>query len=340
MKNQFENLITFSYISGKNLAVITPPGWGKTSVFTASAKNAGVPFVKLTFSPTSPAEMVRGAVDIIALQQGQYKLVQDNTPFDPKIKIVILDELFRASDIVYDALLDPLENIDRDPEYKVFWSTNNFAPDSNRSYAMRERFALWAWMSLTLKPDDVKDIIGYFPQPVKLPAWNDVVSIRKTPLQPNQRELISDLIETAVQMGATEGFVFSPRIVTNMWETIHRVSVFVGGSNYTSLPKEAYDALKYLYPAASYEEAANWQKFVRAIINSDEVAIENILAMAKQKINAIRQSGKNGSSITELGKSLAEFQTELQKFRDKNPAKYNEAYALISEWFAEAIRGG
>ena len=338
MTNYF-NFFLASYVAGKNLAVITPPGWGKTSQALLTAQTADVPYVLRALSPSSPPEMINGSLDLLALQKGQYRLNSDGTPSDPKVKIVILDELFRSSDIIFDLLLQLLEPL-RAPDAQVFWALNNFAPTSARSEALRERFAIWVWLQPHLSGAEAGKLVGKLPTSGgQLPPWDEVLKIRQASqaaLPSSLESEMRDLIQVLVDSGSKEGFAFSPRIVTNIWETLARVSLFDGSSG---ISKNAMKLLPYLYPASSYDDAAKFSKLVRTVISADEVAIDTILSIAKQKFNEVVRKTDKASLITELGKTFAELQGELEKFSQKSPAKTAEAKATLSSWFAEAVRG-
>ena len=107
----------------------------------------------------TPPEALRGAYDPAALLNGRLERVVAGTPYDPTARVSILDEVFRANEVVFDTMLDVLDRLDAKPaQAPVAWATANFVAQGERVEALLDRIALWLWIS----PDamDVAAIVG------------------------------------------------------------------------------------------------------------------------------------------------------------------------------------
>jgi MoxR-like ATPase len=149
-------------LANQHAIVLGAPGWGKTAVGRALAAQLAPAPEAVTFvrvDPSTPPEVVRGACDPAPLLAGRLEPVTSGTPYGPGCRLAILDEVFRANEMMFDALLDVLDRQDAAPGHPdSVWTTANFVAAGERVEALRDRFALWLWLS----PDtlDVSELVG------------------------------------------------------------------------------------------------------------------------------------------------------------------------------------
>lgn len=142
-----------SAISGHHCIFVSEPGYGKTEMAHQAAKAVAGEDGRLMIpiDPSTPPEAIRGAWNPASMLQGKLERVVDGTPYDPTIKVVILDEIWRANDVCFDALIHVTGRKDIDQTTRpVFWGTANFVGKQDRTAALRDRFAIWMWLNPAL----------------------------------------------------------------------------------------------------------------------------------------------------------------------------------------------
>lgn len=316
---ELTEVLISSAVSRANVMVIGRPGTGKSSLLSAVAEDiAGgtdrVPL--LEFEASSPPEMVRGGYDNqIFLKTG--KLVRNpiGTAHDPNARIVIADELPRANDPVWDAMIHAI-NAPRTAlqDRPIFWATGNFSPTSTRTEAFRERFPLWFHVKAT--PEDLKKVLHLQtsilddpPDPPEgLPDWQMVEQIRQAKPGPNASKaieaLVSDLLNEIYQ-GSVDGITFdvSPRH-TGAWARIlFRTGLFYSGDpDFSVIPVKASKMLQYAYPTVDEKTVNAWRNVVTAV--SDVVGAK-IAALKEAAYASFQQIQQNGSSMNRVQLTMA-----------------------------------
>src|SRR3990167_7020166 len=212
-----------SALSGHHVILLSAPGWGKTNVAVEVAKAiAGDNHVFIGLDSTTPPEAMSGMIDPAAILDTPPRLekVIKGTPYDPNARIVTLDEIGRASEIVFDMLLHVLQPYHVDPDHAPsVWATSNFAPSGDRQEALRDRFALWMWVSP--QSMDVRGLVKTrlnrkfgeslaVPNGVPVPDWNDVMRIRQARPNDATSTAVAAVIETLATEAVQAGYQLSP----------------------------------------------------------------------------------------------------------------------------------
>lgn len=347
---EFKRVLVASAISGHNLMSISAPGWGKTDMALATARSIspdGTIFIEL--DPASPPEIIRGAYDPAALLNGRLSRVLTGTPYDPAAQVVILDEVFRSNDVLFDSLIHAtsMKQIDQ-LKRPVFWGTCNFVGKSERTEALRDRFALW----LHLEPElDATGIArahlsngtgGIDPDWAKgLPTWADCVNARSQQPTPRASHLVEDVIEVLTSEANNAGFQVNPRRIVQWAEILFRVSFHLSGTNdFQSIPTDAASLLKYCYPTVEKATAQKWAQVAASIVDPLGGLIDAIKAEAYaefKKVNGLPIAERKGH-IIELGQVMANAQLSLND-KGKGDPRADEAYKEIAGWFSQAVRG-
>lgn len=368
--HSIKTILVASAVSGHNVVLLSPPGWGKSDMTRAVAHKisgeAGT--VWLPLDPATPPEAVKGAYDPAALLNGKLNRVLTGTPYDPGAQIVILDEFARANDVVFDALVHVTSRKDLpDQDLRpVFWATTNFSPKTERTEALRDRFGLW----IHLEPDlDVRAIIsghlnngtGTDPDFTKgLPTWAECMQVRKARPTARTLGLIQEYIENLASEAKSENMEVNPRRIVHWSEILFRVGVWYSGScDWTAIPKEAMVPMQWAYPTVDKAVAKKWTQIAGSITDQLGAAIEAIRSNALaefQKVAAITDPQERVAKVTTLGKFLTQSQQDLCRLAGvevaalktindpKNPInqrdpRIGECLRDIVTWFGAAING-
>ncbi len=338
-------------LSGQHAVVLGAPGWGKTAIARAmAARVAGDGrWCLVRLDPSTPPEAVRGAYDPAALLQGRLERVVGGTPYDPRARLVILDEIFRANEVVFDVLLDVLDRLDLSPDTApVAWATANFVAQGERVEALRDRIALWLW----LQPEslDPRAVVGAhlaagddgLSVPGEIPGWETVLEVRAT--RPGEKALraVGELLSQLTQEAQAQGRRVNPRRLAQWARLVYRVGVYTTGeADFAALPDEAARVLRWAWPAPTPEEAASWAQIALSIVDAVGAAIEAAMAQALAKfreVAAIGDPGARTAKVAELGQVLAGTQATLRQVGGDDP-RVPEAIRTLTEWFAAAVSG-
>lgn len=339
-----------SALSGQHAVVLGAPGWGKSAIARSVASDiAGDGHWTFTrLDPSTPPEAVRGAYDPAALLNGQLSRVVAGTPYDPNARISILDEIFRANDVVFDTCLDVLDRMDAHPDQaSVVWGTANFVAQGERVEALIDRFAIWIW----LQPDvlDVGALVGAQLTSANglavaggLPDWKDVEQARAARPGSKARNAVADLLGTLAQEAAAQGRRPHPRRIAQWSRVVYRLGVYdTGQADFSSVPEPASRALRWCWPAPAADEAASWAQIAAAVVDATGSAIEAAMAQALKKfreVASIQDQPSRMEHMGELGVMLANAQTSLKQIGGDDP-RVAEANSQLTEWFAMAARG-
>ncbi len=341
--------LTASALAAQHAVVLGAPGWGKTAIARALAQRMAPDawtFVRL--DPSTPPDVVRGAYNPAALLEGRLERVVDGTPYDPRVRVVILDEVFRASDVVYDALLDVLDRLDADPDAAaVAWATANFVAQGERVEALLDRIALWLW----LQPDtlDAGAIVQAhlnglqgLDVPGDVPDWKTIEEVRAARPGPKATKAVADLLSTLAQEAAAQGRRPHPRRLAQWTRLVYRAAVYhTGEADFAAVPDEAARVLRWAWPAPTAEEAATWSQIAAAIVDAVGAAIEAAMAQALQKfreVASLADPAQRTGRVAELGQILAQTQESLRQIGGDDP-RVDEAIETLTRWFAAAVRG-
>lgn len=347
-----------SALAGQNTMTISAPGWGKTEMALQSAKaiagDNGSVFVEL--DPSTPPEVINGAYDPAEMLNGRLTKIVTNTPYDPNAHIVILDEIWRANDVVFDALVHATNNKRIDSRVRpIFWGTSNFVGKAERTEALRDRFALWLHVDGDMDSADI--VTAHLTNGngideawgKNMPSWDECVRIHYTSPSARALEAIKDTIEALTQEAGVAGFSVNPRRVVQWGEILHRVSTFhYGSEDYTSIHPEAGKLLKFAFPCATKPEAQKWSQVAMAIADRVGSAIESYRAIAVEKFRQVasqKSMSDKTALVSELGKVLSETENELIRLGGDiktNPnadPRVAETMQELMNLFSKAVRG-
>lgn len=340
-----------SAVSGQHSVKIGPPGWGKTAIDRELAKviTSGKPWSFTRFDPSTPVEQLQGAYDPAALLNGELKRVTDDTPYQDGNTVALLDEVFRPSEPMFDAMLDTLDRKDvENGAAAVCWGTANFVAVGERTEALIDRFALWSYDDpVELDSDAIIDAhlqsfgMPSLPDADDIPNWDDIEAVRKMEPTEQSRTAIKRFVAELVEEAAMEGRRPHPRRLAQWAMILFRVSALYHGSNdFDQLHEKAKNAMQWAYPATTAEEAASWRQIVLSISDRVGAALEAILADAVtqfKEVAAINSAVDRNSKLADLGVFLASAQESIQNLPDD--PRCQESIELITAWFGKAAKG-
>lgn len=354
---EFKSVLAASAVSGLHTMSISEPGWGKTEMIRQAAlgvcgQENGVVMVNL--DPSTPPEVVRGAYDPAKLLNGELSRIVVGTPYDPDAHIIILDEIWRANDVVFDALIHATSQKALDPrKHPVFWASANFVGKSERSEALRDRFGLWVWLQGSLDARGVaaghllngNGVDESFQK--GLPSWQECEEIKHTQPTARSLDLVQGVIETlTVEAGKTTNtrkvpFKVNPRRIVHWAELVHRMSVYLTGTNdYQSVPGGATQCLKYAYPATDIETSREWAKVAISIADSVGELIEkwrDVIYGELERASNLDLTQRT-LKIGNLGQKISEAEKEL-KSRGGSDPRVQEALTQFMSWFTKVVAG-
>ncbi|MGW8177825.1 MAG: AAA family ATPase [bacterium] len=344
MQVNVEAVLTAILLSKTNGMLVSEPGWGKTKMAYFAAKQIcsgenEVPFIPL--SPSAPPEVIEGPVDVTALKEGRFERNKSGTPYDPNAKIVILDELFRSNEVVFDLLLHATNDVTR-TDAPVFLGTSNWIVKSQRTEALVDRFAVWYYFEpLSISPVDVLEAGDVRTWTFDVPDFKTIEDVRAVPMTDDNRKAVIDAIDLLIDTIGNEGFKVNPRRVEAWGNLLFRSAVHsTGGNGFSSLPDEAFRVLKYAYPATDADTYRQWQTVAGCMTDAAGVALEEVMAIVMKKIKDVQDA--NGTHqktvmMSELGQVLAESLDELEKF--KGDPRVADAEKKFRRWFKQAAAG-
>ena len=355
--NDLKRLMIASAVAGHNVMFVSPPGWGKTEMARAAAESIAGADGSLTveFDPSSPPEIIKGIYDPAQMLQGKAVKLIENTPYDPTKHIVVLDEVWRGNDPLFDSLLHATSMKNVDPATRpVFWGTSNFVGKAERTAALRDRFALWHFMSnLDLDASGIVEAhlmngTGLDPTWAKdFPKWADCVAIRRTHPGLLALDAVTELVNQVIEEANNAKFSVNPRRVTQWAELLYFSSVLsTGSTNFTTIPAEVTKLLQYAYPCTDEKTAAEWRTVALSIGDKVGAAIEAVMALAVEAfkqvtVTAAGDSGKMASLSIDLGLKLTDAQEKLEKIGEKygEETRINEATNKLTSIYRKALRG-
>jgi len=347
--NEMRRIFEYSAISGENAMVISSPGWGKTDIaLTLSRAMVGSDATLLIeIDPSTPPETIRGSYDPAQLLNGKIARIYTDTPYDPAKRIVILDELWRGSDILFDSLIHATNQKMRTfVERPVFWGLSNFVGKAERTDALRDRFAMWYHPSTQL---DARAIVlshrtnGFDESTWSNPIdWETIREIRNVEITVRAANVLADLIEELIKETARAQMDVNPRRVVQ-WENLLRAGCLLetGNPDFDAIPANVSRILKYAYPASDKQTAAQWAKIAASIVDSVGAAIESYKAIAYDEFLNITKTTNpqdRTAMIGKLGAVLANAQENLQRVGGNDP-RIPKTVKELTDWFSRAVRG-
>jgi MoxR-like ATPase len=343
-----------SALSGLHLVMMSSPGWGKTAVAReVMSMIAGDESIFIRCEGSTPPEAVKGMPDPAAALDSppRIELNIEGTPYDPKARIVLIDEIFRPNDVVFDVFVDTLDrqdvNIDEAP---VVWGTSNFVTQSDRTAAVRDRFAMWVWFDP--KKMDVENIVSAqvardYGQSLKVPTNGSVPSLadieRVKKARPNRAETSSAIatwLEILAEEAANENFDVNPRRITQWTQLVYRTSVFYhNDADFDSVHPKTVEAMRWAMPTLDFKEWRKWEKIVNSMRDVVGAAIDSLMREAYKKFKVISNSTSDKTELAfQLGEALAEAQRSLGEL-DSEDKRLEKAVNDLTGYYAAFLRG-
>jgi hypothetical protein len=293
-------------------------------------------------------EEITGMIDPeAAFKNGEYVKNLENTPYNPKFEAVMLDEVARGSDPMFDVFLDILDRQDVDCVFDANFviSTANFAIEGERTEALNDRIGLWIYLPYEAV-DPVEFMANYTPNQKPellhdLPTWDQIVVARKMKPGKDARAAVSLLVVSLFEAAMAQGHRVNRRTMTQWADLLYRYSfLLTGDSNFREVPKRAAGMLRYAWAAFTENEADEWQAIVNEIVDLVGTAIGEVMQAAQGRF--VEMSKANEVERIEMMLPLGSFLTEqmegLQKVGKGNPA-VDDACALLKKWYSLACNG-
>lgn len=336
------DMLVASALSGQNAVLMSAPGYGKTDIAATVAEQiAGSDrWNLLPFDDSSMPSEVKGVVDSGELiSNGRYTLNTEGTPYGRNIRIVVADELFRANDPVFNAMLHALDPIKQrlarqgyDDDQKtpcLTWATSNFVAKGEKIEAVLDRFGLWVWIDSTI-PDVAAIVESHLSsngRPAlghELPTWEKIMWVRdQTPSEQAKNAIIKCLENVAAEAVNLFGeTAVNPRRLAQWSQVLLRCSIYYADTpDFSAVPKQAVEALRFAWPSKDAGTARRWKEAVHAMRDPLEALCESLLVEA-EKLLSPYISGKQSigqEKIAELGRFISNATSQMRRLADGRP---------------------
>lgn len=339
-------------VSQEHVSVLGPPGTGKTDVVdrlaVTAVGNDGRIFKR--FAPSTPPQVIEGVFDPQAAiaNPPKFVLVRDGTPYDPRARIIILDEWFRASDIVFDLGLDVLDRRDISmDDIPVVVATSNFAPTSARTEALRDRFAIWLWIHPgTCNVSAIVDAHAHsMHSPLdagNMPDWKTVQEVRRADPGKHAIKVCQEILSLLAQEAAKAGLTPNPRRVRQWFRLLYRTNVFFqGNADFNFSHEEASKVLTWSWACTDEQTAATWTKISSCVVDIIGTAISELKKsiLEQVKLMYLKTKGENRSTMaTELGEIITNGKREIESLGVKD-ARIDKALKELEDVFVQIVQG-
>lgn len=335
--------------------VIGPPGYGKSALLRSFVAQCLSPAILLSCDESTPPSRVRGRPHAGALLEGREVTCTDGSLLDPEVEGAVIDEITRASPIVWDALLPVLER-----SRPVVLATANWLADEDRVRALHDRIALWIWPSVSLTPQIAADIASAELLRVALerergdghiaragaaytrPEWPEPESLREVwNMTPVMRSVsaVQEAVRGLVEEAAKAGFQVNPRRVAQ-WARIlwGRTCLDRAAAEWDSVSPSAMRALAYAYPASDESEASRWRQVTLRVVDRVGALIEAIFGEVKERLQGVAAAppAERGPRAMELGRWIAETEEKLRAIPDP---RAEEVVRGLNSWYRDAVLG-
>ena len=343
-----------SLLARVNAVGISAPGWGKTAITRRIAQrvleNSEKRWSFTRLEPSTPTDAVLGWWDVAEYtESGKMERNTERTPYQWNNTIAILDEVFRPSDVVFDALLDITDAqfvnaTDHEFDERVYylhkedararaadgriticeppvvWGTANFVATGERVEALLDRFGIWIWIDTD--GVNVHDIIetlmmsdGMPEVPGDVPTIDEVEKIWTSKPGSKAVKAVQEVAQSVADEAVKAGRSIHPRRLGQWRSILYFYSVYLtGDENFDRVPEEAKNALQWAYPATTAEEAASWRNIVQSVVDVIGSAVESVLADCVVEFKRVAALDKSYRK-SELG-NLGDLMTNAQQTLD------------------------
>ena len=351
--DDLRDLYIASMISGLNCVSIGAPGWGKTDVALSMLMDVFPnEFAVLRVHPATPPEEVEGANDTAILLK-ESRLVKNivGTPFDPAMKAILVDEIGRASKVLVGALMFLLDRKDVKHAAPVL-ATSNFMPKSVESEALLDRIALWSHITVSPATLDPKAMVAAqlgglgsrLHVKGTLPSASDVTDVWDANPGSKAITAVGESLTQLTVDASAEGLHPHPRRLTQWSKLLYRMSVYVTGkADFSTVPDEAKDFLRFAWPAKTPEEHENWAQISKTAGDPVAALLADKMGEAAEKLNEFvgKFSSMTEEEVTneslELGKFISFTSKAMAEFG--NDPRIDEDRKELRSWYGNAIQG-
>lgn len=326
--------------------VLGAPGWGKSTLLRSFAARVLAPALTFSCNPTTPASRASGRPHAAALLEGREVMYVEGSLADPSLRGAVVDEIFRASDPLWDAILPVLER-----SRPVILATANWVAKGEHVEALKDRVALWVWLVPRLSPAEAGDVaessllalngnlpgVGYsydgWPEPDAISAvWR---------MAPGQKAVraVSEAVRVLAQEAAKAGFQVNPRRVDQWARLLYgRTCLETGAEEWAEVSPVALRALQYAWPVENDADAAAWRQVVLRIVDRTGALIQAILAEVKEKLQGLSsaQPAERAAKAMELSRFISEKEAALKTLDDPRAKELRQS---LDRWYRLAIQG-
>lgn len=347
---ELRDLAIVSALSGQHCIALGAPGWGKTAIERRVAQRLADSWSFNRLDPSTPVEAVRGPYDPAGILDGRLERVTDGTPYQPGNQVAILDEVFRASEPMFDALLDVLDRQDlENGEAPACWCTANFVVTGERVEALLDRIALWMWLApealdVFTMTDAQLGSSGKPEVPGIVPDWNTVETVRSYTPGEKAKRAVAQALNEVVIAAQQNGRSVHPRRLAQWAAIVYRYSAYLhGAAEFDTVPPQARRVLQYAWPAPTPEEASSWKQILFSVVDRVQAAVTEALASCVEefkRVASISDLNERKRESASLNSLLMDAQADLQVlFKQTNDARCKDAQQTLTDWFMQAMRG-
>lgn len=348
--SQVVDVTTAALLSRQNAIVLGAPGHGKTAISRSFAEQVtGGQYSFTRIDPSTPPDVVRGPWNPAAMMESPPRLERmvQGTPYDPAVRLALIDEIGRGNEATFDALLDTLDRLDSLDAPPVI-ATSNFVPTSERTAALIDRFGLWLWVSS--ESLDLPSLVaaqlngGGRPQVDSsgLPTWADVEDVRSAVPGPDAIAAIGQLIGDLSHEAEQQGRKPHPRRVAQWTHVLYRVGVWhTGSADFSVVPDQAAKLLRYMWPAVTPEEQATWAQIAGSVVDVLGAAIEEAMATLVGDLNAIAAASprERSTMVMSMTGKMQKLQTDLEALAGEDNPRVSEAVEKMNGWLSQVMMG-
>lgn len=352
--------------SGLHVQFVGKPGTGKTAISYATANAVYGEEMSMTrFNPSASIEKVEGYQDFKAwMEQSEWKIITDGTPYDPKCRLWIADEWNRANSAIQDKFIDTLDRWDDDPiNSPVVVGTANFLPKDERSEAVLDRFGLTYWIApngdftardvaqARLKANNTRLLVPGLENEPDRKMWREAIDFaRSVAFSDKAIDVVGEATEH-VEKVANEGLVngegepvrsFGPinnRRRTYWADLLARTTaLYTNSGDFDTVHPKAMQALAFAWTSKSQEEADDWRLLMGNVVDPIQSAIDQSL-MATYILMAEEAKGKSYVAIAnDLAKIIQRTSDNLKTFVAEDDPRYRQAVYELQKYMTQYIR--